>query len=197
MLRPCHTHTFASNKDDIVYLINATNNVTIFCRVRLASTIVVLGGFIARFKWDVRLINPLIHQCLHFFHYKCAFRYHITFHNTHQMFRLLHPGYSRNSVDQLLLHENLPIEAADCYDQGRTNPGRQVARSTKFCTAAPNMCGSSVWNFLHVTFLASRILRRILEFSKSVGSWLLLDRYNDYPARAASLLSNEVAFPPH
>ena len=164
----------------------------------------VLGGFIARFKRNVRHINSLIHQCLHFFHYKCAFRYHITFHNTHQMFRLLRPGFFRNSVHQLLLQENLPIDAADFYDQGRTNPGRQVARSTKFCTAAPNMCGSSVWNLLHVTFLAPRILRRLLEFSRSVGPWLLLDRYNDYPARAASLLSNEVAvsstpwrFPPH
>jgi len=101
-----------------------------------------VGGFTARFKRDVRLINPLIHQCLHFFHCKCAFRYHITFHNTHKMFRLLRPGVLRNSINQLL-HENLSIDAADGYDRGRTNPGRQVARSTKFCTAVPNMCGSS------------------------------------------------------
>jgi len=106
VLWPCHTHTFARNKDDIVYLINATKTVIIFCRVRLVSTIVVLGGFIARFKRDVRLTNPLIHRCLHFFHYKRAFRYHITFHNTHQMFRPLRPGFLRNSVDQLLLHES-------------------------------------------------------------------------------------------
>ena len=156
-----------------------------------------VGGFIARFKWDVRIINPLIHQCLHFFHYKCAFRYHFTFHNTRQTFRLLRPGFLRNSADQLLLHENLSIDAADDYDQGRTNPGRQVARSTKFYTAAPNMRGSSVRNLLHVTFLTPKILRRLLELWKSLGPWLLLDRYNDYPARAASLLNNEVAFPSH
>ena len=113
------------------------------------------------------------------------------------MFRLLRPGFLRNSVDQLLVHENLSVDAADGYNQGRTNPGRQVARSTKFCTAAPNMCGSLVWNLLHVTFVAPRILRRLLEFWKSVGPWLLVERYNDYPARAAPLLSNEVAFPPH
>ena len=113
------------------------------------------------------------------------------------MFRLLRPGFLRNSVDQILLHENLSIAAADGYDQGRMNPGRQVARLTKFCSAAPNMCGSSVWNLLHVIFLAPRILRQILEFLKNVGPWLLLHRYNDYPARATSWLSNEVASPPH
>jgi hypothetical protein len=33
------------------------------------------------------------------------------------------------------------------------NPGCQVACVTEFCTVAPNVCGSSVWNLLHVTFL--------------------------------------------
>jgi hypothetical protein len=194
VLRPCHTHTSARNKDDTVYLINATKNC---CNILSGPTCFNnrgVGRFIASFKRDVRLINPLIH---HFFHYKCAFRYHITFLNTHQMFRWLRPGFLRNSVDQLLLHENLSIDAADGYDQGCTNPGHQVIRSTKICTAAPNMCGSSVWNLLHVTFLAPRILRRLLELWKSVDPWLLLNRCKDYPARAASLLSNEVAFPPH
>jgi hypothetical protein len=40
-----------------------------------------------------------------------------------------------------------------------TNPGPQLAQATKFCTMAPNICGSSIWNLLHVTLLASRILR--------------------------------------
>jgi len=31
--------------------------------------------------------------------------------------------------------------------------------ATKFCTVAPNICGSSVWTLLHVTILAPRILR--------------------------------------
>ena len=49
--------------------------------------------------------------------------------------------------------------------QGCTNTWRKVAVETKFCTVAPNICGSFVRNWLHVTFLvgqtfeaASRIL---------------------------------------
>jgi hypothetical protein len=38
------------------------------------------------------------------------------------------------------------------------NPGRQVARATKFCTVAPNVCGSSVWNLPYVTTLVPGIL---------------------------------------
>jgi len=38
--------------------------------------------------------------------------------------------------------------------------------TTEFCTAAPNVCGSSVWNFPHVTFLLPRILRWLLELWK-------------------------------
>lgn len=52
------------------------------------------------------------------------------------------------------------------YNRGCTNPGCQVAKATKFCMVAPNTCGSSVWNLLHVTQLASRILRWLLEFWK-------------------------------
>ena len=35
----------------------------------------------------------------------------------------------------------------------------QITVVTKFCRVACNICGSSVWNFLHVTFLVCRILR--------------------------------------
>jgi hypothetical protein len=42
---------------------------------------------------------------------------------------------------------------------GCTNPGRQVARTNKFYTVAPNIGGFWVWNLLHVTLLSSRILR--------------------------------------
>jgi hypothetical protein len=34
-----------------------------------------------------------------------------------------------------------------------THPGHQVAMTTKFVTVAPNVCGSSVWQLLHVTTL--------------------------------------------
>jgi hypothetical protein len=48
----------------------------------------------------------------------------------------------------------------DCsYTQGCTNLWRQAAMGTKFCTLALNICGSSVWNMLHVSLLTPRILR--------------------------------------
>jgi hypothetical protein len=38
--------------------------------------------------------------------------------------------------------------------QEGTNPRHQVSVATKFCTVAPNVCGSSVWNLLQVILLA-------------------------------------------
>jgi hypothetical protein len=49
--------------------------------------------------------------------------------------------------------------------QELTNSSRQVARATTFFTMAPNIYGSSVWNLLHVTLLASRNFKWHLEFS--------------------------------
>jgi len=46
----------------------------------------------------------------------------------------------------------------------RANPGRRAAMTTVLCAAAPNICGSSGRNLLHVTLLAPRNLRRILDF---------------------------------
>jgi len=48
--------------------------------------------------------------------------------------------------------------------QGCTIPGRQVAQSTKFCTVALNICGSSVLTLFHVTLLATRFLKWLLDF---------------------------------
>jgi len=50
--------------------------------------------------------------------------------------------------------------------QGCTNPRRQVSRATKFCSETLNICGPSVWDLLHDTILAPKILRRILNFWK-------------------------------
>lgn len=52
--------------------------------------------------------------------------------------------------------------------QACTNPGRQIAWATKYCTVAPNIFGSSVWNSCHVTIPAPRILRWVLRFWKFV-----------------------------
>jgi hypothetical protein len=54
-------------------------------------------------------------------------------------------------------------EAVVSLTQGCTNRGRQVARDTKFCRVWPNICGSSVWNMLHITLLAPIILRWLLD----------------------------------
>lgn len=51
-------------------------------------------------------------------------------------------------------------------NQGCTNLRCHVARPTKFCTVAPNVCGSAECDVLHVALLVSRILRWLLDFSK-------------------------------
>ena len=43
-------------------------------------------------------------------------------------------------------------------------------RAATFCTVAPNICGSSVLGFLHVTLLASGILKWLLDFWKIYSS---------------------------
>ena len=54
-----------------------------------------------------------------------------------------------------------------------TYPGGQFAVTTKFCKVAPNICGPLVWNLLHVTRPAHRILRWLLDFWKIYASLLL------------------------
>jgi hypothetical protein len=55
---------------------------------------------------------------------------------------------------------------------GCINPWRQVARATKFCTLAPNICGYSVLNLIHVALRAPRIWRWLLDF------WKILHPYS-------------------
>jgi hypothetical protein len=50
-------------------------------------------------------------------------------------------------------------------EQGCTNPGCQVAVASKFYTVAPK---SSVWNFLHATVLAPRILKWLPDFLENL-----------------------------
>ena len=56
-----------------------------------------------------------------------------------------------------------------------TNPRRQCTRTTKICTVALNVFGPTVWNFLHVTHLAPRILSWLLSFGKFVRPFRLLN----------------------
>lgn len=48
-----------------------------------------------------------------------------------------------------------PFSLHYSFRQGFTNPRCQVAQETKFCSAAPNTCRSSVRHLLHVTVLVS------------------------------------------
>lgn len=48
--------------------------------------------------------------------------------------------------------------------QGCTNSGCHITLVIKFCTMVPNICGSSMRNLLHVTILAPKILRWLLDF---------------------------------
>ena len=61
-------------------------------------------------------------------------------------------------------------------NQGCINPGRLN------CTEAPNICGSLVWNLLHVTFLAPKNLRWLLDFWKMCATLQYTNtiRKNDY-----------------
>jgi len=52
-------------------------------------------------------------------------------------------------------------------NRGCTTIVRQVTGATTLYTVVPNNCGPSVWNLLHITHLAPRILRRwLLDFWK-------------------------------
>jgi hypothetical protein len=65
--------------------------------------------------------------------------------------------------------------------QGCRNHGCQVAWVTKFYMPKPNVCGSSVRNLLHVTFLVSRILRWLLDFGKFVEGSSMIAKIQTSP----------------
>jgi hypothetical protein len=61
---------------------------------------------------------------------------------------------------------------ANSWTQGCSNCRCQFTWTTNFCTMAPNMCRSSVWNILDVILLAPRILRWLGFFEKFVYTCL-------------------------
>ena len=48
--------------------------------------------------------------------------------------------------------------------QGCINRGARVVLTTKFCPVASNICGSSLWNLLHVTPLTPRNFKGVIRF---------------------------------
>jgi hypothetical protein len=68
--------------------------------------------------------------------------------------------------------DSYTIELVTLWQRG-IKPQHQVAPANTFCWVAPNTCGSSKWSLFHVTILASRILRFLLDFWKSFAPLLL------------------------
>jgi hypothetical protein len=56
------------------------------------------------------------------------------------------------------------VEVLKYSSRGAQIPGARSPVRLSFCTVAPNIFGSSVWNLLHVTLPAPRILRWLLVF---------------------------------
>jgi hypothetical protein len=67
------------------------------------------------------------------------------------------------NISKRILSNNLS-HTYTFLQQGCTNPGRQIAVANKFCTVAPSICRSSVWNMLYVILLQHRILNLLLDF---------------------------------
>ena len=57
-----------------------------------------------------------------------------------------------------------------CSGQGCRNLVCHVSMGTTFCMVVPNIYWSSVWNLLHVTILAPRMLWWLLDFWKTCAS---------------------------
>lgn len=60
--------------------------------------------------------------------------------------------------------------------RGAQIPAARSPRRLKFCTVAPDMCVSSVWNLLHVSLTAPRIMRWIPVSERFVHPYVKLVR---------------------
>jgi hypothetical protein len=70
----------------------------------------------------------------------------------------------RTAMYIILMNETVESIHKLDLNQGCTNPEHQVDRANTLCTLTPNICGSSLWNLLHVTPLGPVILRWFLDF---------------------------------
>jgi hypothetical protein len=82
---------------------------------------------------------------------------------------------SHSTCEILILHFNILSTwyFVDLYTHGCTNPRRQISRATKFCTAAFNICGSSVWNRPRIIISPSVTLRWLSDFWKTYAPLLI------------------------
>ena len=92
------------------------------------------------------------------------------------VFNVAHSTSHFNSVDQYRVEEirarSLHI-VVHCFKKMKLkllhNARMHKSRTTTFCTVVPSPCGSSVWSFLHVALLASRILGLFINCWKICG----------------------------
>jgi hypothetical protein len=96
-------------------------------------------------KWQSRLNSVKISICNKFgtkFEIQPAIS---EFHKLHRLWQPLNqPCISSLQMFQFKSFYTLLISLC----QGCTNPGHQVVMVAKFCSVAPNICGSSIWNLL-------------------------------------------------
>ena len=61
-----------------------------------------------------------------------------------------------------------------CCMTGLQNCRCLVTMATKFCVVAPSICGSSIWDLLHVTILWPRILWWLVAFLKFLHLYFMV-----------------------
>ena len=64
------------------------------------------------------------------------------------------------------------VQQFNPLQQGCTNSRFQVTMATKFRTVPPNICGSSAWNWFHVTLLAPGDMKWLWDYWKICASLL-------------------------
>jgi len=64
------------------------------------------------------------------------------------------------------IHRVLSVHFYIFLEQWCTNPAHNRAWMSKLCVVMPNVCGFSIQNVCHVTLLAPRILRWLLDVWK-------------------------------
>jgi hypothetical protein len=77
--------------------------------------------------------------------------------------------YIKTGHERFFRHISSSLSTFSFYVDATTGVHKykmSLARTTEFCTVTPSACGSSVWNLLHLTVLAPRILRWLLDFRK-------------------------------
>lgn len=85
------------------------------------------------------------------------------------IFTLYYIKHSVTSPKHISPHD-LQYTQRDVSNRRCTNPECYFILSSKICVMVPNICGSFVWNFFYITFLAPIILMELLDLTKICGT---------------------------